>query len=63
MIMYQWNQNREDNYQGQFNFYYSITRESVSKGSMLLYMILLLSIGVIGDAISNAVQALFALFK
>ena len=63
VITYQWNQNREDNFRGQFNFYYSITRESVSKGSMLLYMILLLSIGVIGDAISNAVQALFALLK
>ena len=62
VITYQWNQNRENNFQGQFNFYYSITRESVSKGSMLLYMILLLSIGVIGDAISNAVQALFGLF-
>ena len=63
VITYQWNQNREDNFQGQFNFYYSITRDAVSKGSMLLYMILLLSIGVIGDAISNAVQALFALFS
>ena len=62
VITYQWNQNRDNNFQGQFNFYYSITRDSVSKGSMLLYMILLLSIGVIGDAISNAVQALFALF-
>ena len=63
VITYQWNQNREDNFQGQFNFYYSITRESISKGSMLLYMILLLTIGVIGDAVSNAVQALFALFS
>ena len=63
VITYQWNQSREDNFQGQFNFYYSITRESVSKGSMVLYMILLLSIGVIGDAISNAVQALFGLFS
>ena len=63
VITYQWNQNREGNFQGQFNFYYSITRESISKGSMLLYMILLLSIGVIGDVISNAVQALFALFS
>ena len=62
VITYQWNQNRDNNFQGQFNFYYSITRDSVSKGSMLLYMILLLSIGVIGDAISNAVQALFSLF-
>ena len=62
VITYQWNQSREDNYQGHFNFYYSITRESVSRGSMLLYMILLLSIGVIGDAISNAVHAFFGLF-
>ena len=62
VITYQWNQNREDNFQGQFNFYNSITRESISKGSMLLYMILLLTIGVIGDAVSNAVQAFFALF-
>ena len=62
VITYQWNQNRENNFQGQFNFYYSITRESVSKGSMLLYMILLLTVGVIGDAISNAVQAFFAVF-
>lgn len=62
VITYQWNQNRVDNFQGQFNFYYSITRDSISKGSMLLYMLLLLSIGVIGDAVSNAVQAFFALF-
>ena len=60
VITYQWNQNRSDNFQGQFNFYYSITREFISKGSMLLYMILLLSIGVVGDILSNAVQALFS---
>ena len=63
VITYQWNQYRENNFQGQFNFYYSITRESISKGSMLLYMILLLTIGVIGDSVSNAVQALFALLS
>ena len=63
VITYQWNQSREDHFQGQFNFYYSITRNSISKGSMLLYMILLLTVGVIGDAISNAVQALFALLS
>ena len=62
IITYQWNQNRDDNFQGQFNFYYSITRESVSRGSMLLYMILLFVLGVLGDAISEAVQALFGLF-
>ena len=63
IIIYQWNQKRNDNFQGQFNFYYSITRDSISKGSMLLYIVLLLTIGVIGDAVSNAVQALFSLFS
>ena len=62
VITYQWNQSREQNYQGQFNFYYSITREAVSKGSMLLYMILLFMLGVLGDAISAAVHTLFGLF-
>jgi hypothetical protein len=63
VITYQWNQNREDNFQGQFNFYYSITKDSISKGSMLLYMILLLVVGVFSDVISNVVQALLGLFS
>jgi hypothetical protein len=62
VITYQWNQSREDNFHGQFNFYYSITRDSISKGSMLLYMLLLLAVGVLGDAVSNAVQAFIGLF-
>ena len=61
VITYQWNQNREDNLQGQFNFYYSITKNSVSRGSMFLYMILLLAVGVFGDFISEAVQSLIGL--
>ena len=63
VITYQWNQSREDNLQGQFNFYYSITKNSVSRGSMLLYMILLLAVGVVGDFISSAIKALFWLFN
>ena len=62
VITYQWNQSRENNLQGQFNFYYSITKNSVSRGSMFLYMILLLAVGVIGDFIFEAVQALTGLF-
>ena len=61
IITYQWNQNREDNFHGQFNFYYSITRDSISKCSMLLYMILLLTVGIFGDLLSNSVQSLIAL--
>ena len=56
VITYQWYQNRENNLKGHFNFYYSITRNSVSRLSMLLYMVLLLAIGVLGDILANYVQ-------
>ena len=49
VITYQWHQNREDNLQGQFNFYYTVTKESISKGSMFLYMLLLTVVGVLGN--------------
>lgn len=58
VITYQWQQTREYNLQGHFNFYYSITRESISKGSMFLYMILLFAIGVFGDLVSETVLTL-----
>ena len=58
VITYQWKQNRNDNFQGHFNFYYSIVKDSVSKESMFLYMVVLLSIGIFGDILSDAVKAL-----
>ena len=57
IITYHWNQTRDTNLKGQFNFYYSISKESISQDSMLLYMILLLTIGVLGDMLSNGVMA------
>ena len=58
IITYQWNQNRDHNQQGQFNFYYNLSKNSISKSSMTLYMILLLLISIIGDMLAAAVQAL-----
>jgi hypothetical protein len=58
VITYQWNQDREDHGQGQFNFYYNLSKNSISKSSMTLYMILLLGISVVGDLLAAAVQAL-----
>ena len=58
VITYQWNQNREYNYQGHFNFYYSIVKNSVSRGSMLMYIILLLAVGVAGELLADIVKAL-----
>ena len=58
VITYQWNQNRENNQQGQFNFYYNLSKDSVSKSSMFLYMVLLLAIGIFGDLLAELVTSL-----
>ena len=58
VITYQWNQSREHNLQGHFNFYYGIAKNSVSRGSMLMYIMLLLAIGVVGEILADIVKAL-----
>ena len=58
VITYQWNQSRENNLQGQFNFYYNLSKNSVSKSSMFLYMVLLLAIGIFSDLLAEIVKAL-----
>ena len=58
VITYQWNQNREQNQQGQFNFYYNLSKDSVSKSSMFLYMVLLLAVGIFGDLLAELVKML-----
>lgn len=57
-ISYQWHQNRESNMQGQFNFYYNILRDSISSRSMSLYMVLLLTIAIIGELLADVVRGL-----
>ena len=61
VITYQWNQNRDYNLQGQFNFYYNVTKDSINIGSMTLYMVLLLVISVIGEMLADYVKALIEL--
>ena len=53
VISYQWHQNRESNMQGQFNFYYNITRNSISAASMTIYMILLMLLAVMGEILGD----------
>ena len=58
VISYQWHQDRESNLQGQFNFYYNITKNSVNGGSMTVYMILLMLLAVTGEMLADLVRAL-----
>ena len=53
VITYQWQQTREQNSQGQFNFYYNIAKESVNGSSMTLYMILLMLLAVAGEILGD----------
>lgn len=55
MITYQWNQEREDNTQGHFNFYYNIAKNSISRGSMLVYLILITAISCLGSFFANII--------
>ncbi len=52
-ISYQWHQERESNMQAQFNFYYNITKNSISGGSMTVYMILLMLLAVMGEILGD----------
>lgn len=58
VISYQWHQNRNSNLQGQFNFYYSITKNSINGRTMTVYMILLMVLAVIGEMLADLVRAL-----
>ena len=62
VITYEWDQNREYNLRGQFNFYNSITKNKVSRGSMLIYLMFVLCIGVFVNYVSNTVFAALGLF-
>ena len=63
VITYHWHQNRDDNLLGQFNFYYNVTKNSVSRGSMFLYMLLLFVISIAGDLLASLIESLIVLFK
>ena len=58
-VTYQWYQDREYSEQGHFHFYYNIAKSSISRGSMFLYIVILLGIGVAGELLSDVVKALF----
>ena len=61
VITYQWNQNRDNSYQGKFNFYYNVAKDSVSRASMFLYLVLLTVIGVVGNLIADVISTLIGL--
>lgn len=62
IITYQWNQTRDHNLQGHFNFYFNISRESIGRASMTFYIILLVLFGVAGEAAYDLINYIIGLF-
>ena len=60
-ITYEWNESREKNLHGHFNFYFGIARDTVSKSSMLLYIILLFAISIMGNVLWEGISPLLGM--
>ena len=60
-ITYEWNESREKNLYGHFNFYFSIARDTISKLSMLLYMILLFCVSLMGNVLWELLRPLLGI--
>ena len=50
-ITYEWHESKDKNLYGHFNFYFGISRESISRSSILLYISLLFMLSVMGNAL------------
>lgn len=61
-VTYQWQQNREmNNLKGHFNFYLNISRNAISKGSLILYLIIIVYLDVAGGMTWDLIQYLYNL--
>ena len=55
VITYQFSQDREDNKQGHFNFYYNIGKNSISRASMCVYLFIITAISCLGSFFANII--------
>jgi hypothetical protein len=60
-VTYQWQQDREINLKGHFNFYLSISRNAISMGSVALYLVIITFIDVCGGIVLDVIKFLFDL--
>lgn len=58
VIMYYWHQNQEYNLLGKYNFFNTINKNEISKKSMFLYILIILVIGLFGDALYDLIKHL-----
>lgn len=62
-VTYQWQQTRETNLKGHFNFYLNISRNAISMGSISLYLVILIILNMASSMTWDVIKALFDFFK
>ena len=58
-VTYQWQQTRETNLKGHFNFYLSISRNAISMGSISLYLAILILLNMVSGMAWDGIKMLF----
>ena len=61
IVTYQWQQSREVNLKGHFNFYLNISRNSISPGSVLIYILIIILLNAMGSGVWDILKTIYAL--
>ncbi len=61
IVTYQWQQSREVNLKGHFNFYLNISRNAISPGSVLIYIIIIILLNAVGSSVWDLIKTVYAL--
>ncbi len=59
IVTYQWQQSRDINLKGHFNFYFNISRNSISPGSILIYVFIIIFLNAMGSGLWDMLKTLF----
>ena len=59
IVTYQWQQSREINLKGHFNFYFSILHNSISPGSVLMYVFIIIFLNALGSGMWDMFKTLY----
>ena len=60
IVTYQWQQSREVNLKGHFNFYFNISRNAISPGSVLIYILIIILLNAVGSSVWDLIKTLYA---
>ena len=61
VVTYQWQQNREINLKGHFNFYFNISRNAISPGSILIYILIIILLNAVGSSLWDLIKSIYDL--